>query len=110
MRCVKGDEDLMVITNHGIVIRTPLEQVKIAGRNTQGVKIIALEARNKVASLAIVPHIDETEEEEAPVEEDEINPALVAQEEAAPEVKVVTPDQLDEDIDHAVSEDVTTDE
>ena len=36
--------------------------------------------------------------------------ALVAQEEAAPEVKVVTPDQLDEDIDHAVSEDVTTDE
>ena len=77
MRGVNGDEDLMVITNKGIVIRTPLSQIHIAGRNTVGVKIIALEPKQKVASLTIVPHQDETIEEETN-EEDQINPSLVA--------------------------------
>ncbi len=100
MRAVNGDEDLMVITTHGIVIRTPLSQVKVAGRNTQGVKIIALEPRQKVASLAIVPHDDGTEEEESAPVDDEINPSLVA---AEPESKAKaksnpTPDDVaDED-------------
>lgn len=76
MRGVNGDEDLMVITNKGIVIRTPLSQIHVAGRNTVGVKIIALEPKQKVASLTIVPHQDETAEEAA--EEDEVNPSLVA--------------------------------
>ena len=65
VRAVNGDEDLMVITHQGIVIRTPLEQVRIAGRNTQGVKIINLEGRQRVASIAIVAHEDEEVEEEA---------------------------------------------
>ena len=78
MRGVNGDEDLMVITNKGIVIRTPLSQIHIAGRNTVGVKIIALDPKQKVASLTIVPHQDETAEEEQ-TPEDEINPSLVAE-------------------------------
>lgn len=62
IRAVSGDEDLMVITKAGIVIRTPLSQVRIAGRNTQGVKIINLEGRQRVSSIAIVSHEDEIEE------------------------------------------------
>ena len=69
MRCIHGDEDLMVITNKGIVIRTPLSQIHIAGRNTVGVKIINLDKGNKVASFAIVPHVDESELEEEVVAE-----------------------------------------
>ena len=69
VRAVNGDEDLMVITHQGIVIRTPLGQVRIAGRNTQGVKIINLEGRQRVASIAIVAH----EDEEEVVEEDAEN-------------------------------------
>ncbi|MCR4562809.1 MAG: DNA gyrase subunit A [Bacilli bacterium] len=97
MRCVNGDEDLMVITNKGIVIRTPLEQVKIAGRNTQGVKIINLDQGHKVASLALVPHSDESEEETEEII-DEVNPDLLPPEEVelTEEVKVVTPDEVDE--------------
>jgi DNA gyrase subunit A len=74
VRAVIGDEDLMVITKAGVVIRTPIEQIRIAGRNTQGVKIINPEARQKVSSIAIVPHEEEIPEEEqleegeAPVE------------------------------------------
>ena len=57
----------MVVTNAGIVIRTPLEQIRMIGRNTQGVKIMNLEARQKVASMAIIPHEEESLEEEEEV-------------------------------------------
>ena len=74
VRAVNLEDDLMVITNAGIVIRTPLSQVRVASRNTQGVKIMNLEGRQRVSSIAIVPHEEPGEEveeglEEAPVEE-----------------------------------------
>ena len=75
VRAVNGDEDLMVITNAGIVIRTPLNQIRLIGRNTQGVKIMNLEGRQKVTSIAIVPH-----EEELP-EDEELNEEVEATEE-----------------------------
>jgi len=62
IRAVNGDEDLMCITNAGIVIRTPLEQVRVVGRNTQGVKIMNLEGRQKIVSIAIVPHEEISDE------------------------------------------------
>jgi len=78
VRAVNLEDDLMVITNAGIVIRTPLSQVRVASRNTQGVKIMNLEGRQKVSSIAIVPHEEPSEEveeasseEEAPVENSE---------------------------------------
>ena len=64
VRAVNLDDDLMVITNAGIVIRTPLNQVRIASRNTQGVKIMNLEGRQRVSSIAIVPHEEPAEEVE----------------------------------------------
>jgi DNA gyrase subunit A len=88
MRCIHGDEDLMVITNKGIVIRTPLSQIHIAGRNTVGVKIINLDKGNKVASFAIVPHVDESELEEEAVAEG-------AEEAAETPANNPTPDQVE---------------
>ena len=64
IRAVETDQDLMVITTHGIVIRVPLEQIRVIGRNSQGVKIINLEGRQKVAAIAIVPHEEISEEAE----------------------------------------------
>lgn len=69
VRAVDGIEDLLVITLGGIVIRTPLTQVKIAGRNTQGVRIIKLDGKQRVSSIAIVDHVEETEDEEFTEEE-----------------------------------------
>ena len=69
VRSVSADDDLMVITNYGIVIRTHLSEVRQSSRNTQGVKIINLEGRQKVSSIAIVPFEEESDEE--PVEEGE---------------------------------------
>ena len=70
MRAVNGDEDLMMVTNGGTVIRIPLEQVKVAHRVTQGVKVIRLEDdKQRVSSITVVPHEEEVEGEEIPAEE-----------------------------------------
>ena len=74
MRAVEGDEDLMMVTNGGTVIRIPLEQVKVAHRVTQGVKVIRLDDdKQRVSSITVVPRELEGDEgdeiiEEAPVE------------------------------------------
>ena len=83
VRAVNLEDDLMVITNAGIVIRTPLAQVRVASRNTQGVKIMNLEGRQRVSSIAIVPHEEPGEEAEEPVEGEETqeNPAAENNEE-----------------------------
>ena len=63
MKIVKGDEDIIVITNNGTVIRTSLEQVRLCGRNSQGVKIINLKENEVVSSFTILPKEDCLEEE-----------------------------------------------
>ncbi len=75
VRSVSSEDDLMVITNYGIVIRTHLSEVRQSSRNTQGVKILNLEGRQKVSSIAVVPYEEESEleegEEQDPLEEGE---------------------------------------
>lgn len=65
VRAVNGDEDLMIITKEGIVIRISLSQVRVAGRNTQGVRIIKLDDDQFVSSTAIVAPQDEELAEES---------------------------------------------
>jgi len=60
---VKGDEDLMIITDKGMIIRTHLEQILTIGRDTQGVKVIQLNEGQKVANIAIVPRSEEINED-----------------------------------------------
>ncbi|MDD4211954.1 MAG: DNA gyrase subunit A [Bacilli bacterium] len=63
---VRGDEDLMVITDKGMVIRTHLDQLLTIGRDTQGVRIINLNEGHTVANIAIVPRDEEGEGFEDP--------------------------------------------
>ena len=63
---VDGDEDILVVTNLGIIIRTSLKEVKVAGRNTLGVRIIRLINDQKVSSLCVT----EAYEEEVENQED----------------------------------------
>ncbi len=64
IKAVNGVEDLLVVTNQGIVIRTSLEQVKKAGRNTLGVRIIKLNEGQEVSSIAIAAKEEIVEEEQ----------------------------------------------
>ncbi|MCR5564676.1 MAG: DNA gyrase subunit A [Gammaproteobacteria bacterium] len=60
---VRGDEDLMVVTDKGMIIRTHLDQILTIGRDTQGVRIIMLNEGQKVANIAIVPRSEENDEQ-----------------------------------------------
>ena len=84
VKAVSVDDDLLVVTKKGVIIRTPLSEVKIAGRNTQGVKIINVEDSDSVASLAILPHVDPSEEEEIE-EETPVDETLIEENPATPD-------------------------
>jgi len=53
-QCVQDDDDVMVITDKGQIIRTRCKEISILGRNTQGVRIISLNDTEKASCLAIV--------------------------------------------------------
>ena len=53
-KTVHGDEDLMIITDSGIIIRLPIEQVSTTGRVAQGVKLINLKDGQKVSTVAMI--------------------------------------------------------
>lgn len=60
---VRGDEDLIIITDKGMVIRTHLDQILTVGRDTQGVCIIKLNEGHKAATSAVVPRSEDEEED-----------------------------------------------
>lgn len=68
MKVVDGTEDLMIITEHGILIRMAIEDISIFGRNTQGVRLIRLDADETVATVSKV--VREEEEDTSELEEE----------------------------------------
>ena len=54
LRAVNGDEDAMIVTNTGIIIRISVGDIGIYSRNTQGVKLINVASDESVAKVAIV--------------------------------------------------------
>ena len=79
LRSVAGDEDLIITTTKGMIIRLPMEQIATSKRSTQGVRLIKLNEGHKVANIAIVQkteddefeieNIEQVEETELPTEE-----------------------------------------
>ena len=55
-KIVEGTEDLMIITDSGIIIRLSLNQVSSTGRVAQGVKLINLKDEQKVSTIAVIEH------------------------------------------------------
>lgn len=64
LKTVSGDEDLIIITDSGVLMRMSLEQVSTLKRATQGVRLINLKDNQKVATVALVEKAEETTEEE----------------------------------------------
>ncbi len=58
---VTDKDDVVIVTTNGIVIRQHASDIRVAGRNTQGVRLIKLESGDKVSDIAAVP----SEEEES---------------------------------------------
>ena len=65
MKVVDGTEDLLLVTAAGILIRTPVENIRVAGRATQGVIVMRFkEEGDRVISLALADPEEKTDTEE----------------------------------------------
>lgn len=64
VRAVNGDEDAMIVTDKGIIIRIALDHVGVYGRNTQGVKLINVADDETVTKVAVVARNEEEQSEE----------------------------------------------
>ncbi len=65
IQAVTDDNDLMIINRSGITIRTAVSGIRLAGRATQGVKIINLRDTDSIASVMAVPKSEEVQAESA---------------------------------------------
>jgi len=59
LRGVMGDEDLIIFSNKGTMIRVPIEQISTSSRATQGVRIMRLSEGHLVVNVAVVPKSEE---------------------------------------------------
>lgn len=64
MQVVQGDEDMMLITIAGVLIRIPVDSISVTGRSTQGVRLIRLQEEEEVATVAKIAESDLEEDEE----------------------------------------------
>ena len=62
IQAVTDQNDLMIINRSGLTIRTSVDQIRLAGRATQGVKIINLREGDSIASVMAVPKSEDAEE------------------------------------------------
>jgi len=67
------DDELMMITRHGVIIRLPVDGIRVIGRNTQGVKVMNLDTGDAVVDVARVVKEDEGGTEASPG--DEVTPS-----------------------------------
>ncbi|MHC0039384.1 DNA gyrase subunit A [Pseudoneobacillus sp. C159] len=75
MRVVTGEEDLMLITTGGVLIRLAVDEISSMGRNTQGVRLIRLDENENeyVATVAKVEKEETKPDEDEEIDNEEIN-------------------------------------
>ncbi|MCQ2133429.1 MAG: DNA gyrase subunit A [Bacteroidales bacterium] len=69
IKTVTDDNDLMIITRSGLTIRMAAVDIRVAGRATQGVKLINIREGDSIAAVSVVAKNDDAEEQTAAVEE-----------------------------------------
>ena len=62
---VTDEDDLMIICRSGMTIRMPVSTIRVAGRATQGVKLINIREKDAIAAVSVVAHSDEEESQAA---------------------------------------------
>ena len=73
MKMVDGTEDLLLVTEAGILIRTPVENIRVAGRATQGVIVMRFkEEGDHVISMALADPEEKDETAETPETEETV--------------------------------------
>jgi DNA gyrase subunit A len=75
------DEDLLLVRDDGVIMRIPVDQISVIGRNTQGVRLMSIDGDARIASVALLPHQEIEPEEEG----EAVNEPTESTEQPAPE-------------------------
>jgi DNA gyrase subunit A len=59
---VRDDDEIMLISSNGTLVRTAVDDISIQGRNTQGVRLIRVESDQRLVGLAPIESIEEDED------------------------------------------------
>ncbi len=97
LRTVSDDQDLIVVSDKGVVIRTHVDQISQTKRATQGVRIIRLRPDHKVSTIALVPRQEEIEEESVDQVQFIQETIQVGATRKVVEAAVMAPEEIEED-------------
>lgn len=64
IKWVSEFDDLMITTQEGIIIRTPVSEIRLMGRATQGVKVIRIQENESIADVTVIRREESNDEEE----------------------------------------------
>lgn len=96
MLAVDNENDLVIINKSGITLRLHVEDLRVMGRNTQGVRLINLEKRgDEIASVCCVTKDDEAEAEVIEAQQEELE--TLTPEEEIEEEEIVEDDEINDD-------------
>ena len=91
-KIARDDADIVIITDAGMVMRMPLDQISVLGRVTQGVRLINLKEEHTVATISLVDK--EKEEENVEIEEVVDNGEVINNESEQPSAEVVESEKI----------------
>ena len=97
LRCVSKDQDLIVVSDKGVVIRTHVDQISQTKRATQGVRIIRLRPDHTVSTIALVPRQEDNGDDELETENFVQEEMVVDTQKKVLEAITLAPDEVDEE-------------
>ena len=83
---IRGNEDILLITDEGVIIRFEAEDISVTGRDTQGVRLMRLDDEHHISTLCVVAPPEEIELEE---EEDDAKEELTSDSEGSDNPEIV---------------------
>jgi DNA gyrase subunit A len=110
LKAVSDNDDLIVVSDKGVVIRTHVDQISKTKRATQGVRVIKLRADHHVATIALVPK--QEDEDEAVNDQEQFEQVSIPVEEQKKTLESIelAPDEVETEKEEVVSKDSLFDE
>lgn len=93
---VQENEDILLITDDGTIIRTPVADIRVCGRATQGVRLMRVLENSRIVGVARADAEEIESDEVAPVLDPAINPQDVSTDEMPVNIPDETPDETDD--------------
>lgn len=110
LKAVSDEDDLIVVSDKGVVIRTHVDQISRTKRATQGVRVIKLRPDHHVATIALVPRQEDIEEEIQEQEQFIQETMPVEEQKKTIETVDLSPDEVEEEEIEKISKDSLFDE